>query len=119
MLEWTIKNGDDKLKEEITRTRNGFDSWFETLWSNRCTRERMLSEDSPLQHVYYKMTKPFEEVKEMYPNEAKQECSDCGEYVSKWIETEFSFCDEYGCGMSLCEDCVDKMIKVANLWHCY
>ena len=28
VLEWKIKNGDDKLKEEIKRTKETFDKWF-------------------------------------------------------------------------------------------
>lgn len=112
MLKWRIRNGDDKLKDEIQRTKDGFDNWFKSGWEKRCTREKMLSEDSPLEHVYYKMTKTLEEIKEKYPYEALERCSDCGEYVDRWIETDFSFCDEYGCGMSLCKECADKIKKL-------
>ena len=31
VLEWKIKNGDDKLKEEIKRTKETFDEWCEKL----------------------------------------------------------------------------------------
>lgn len=115
MLEWKVGNGDEKLQESINNTKKGFDSWFERSWAKRCTKERMLSEDSPLEHVYYKMTKSFNEIKERYPYEALEQCSSCKEYVDKWIETSFSFCDEYGCGMVLCKDCVDEVIKKAKL----
>ena len=109
MLKWEIKNGDDKLREEIKETKASFDSWYKGCWEKRYTKEQMLSKNSPVEHVYYKMTKTFEEVKEKYPLSAKKDCSSCGEYVDKWIETEFSFCDEYGCGISLCKECADKL----------
>lgn len=109
MLKWEIKNGDEKLKEEINRVKNDFDNWFNNSWAKRCTREQMLSKNSPLQHVYYKMTKSPEEIKEKYPYETLQKCSSCGEYVDIWIETEFSFCNEYGCGMTLCKKCVNEL----------
>ncbi len=69
----------------------------------------MLSPESPCEHVYYKMCKTFDEVKEKYPLEAQEICSSCGEYTDKWIETSFSFCDEYGCGMVLCKKCAEKL----------
>lgn len=109
MLKWKIKNGDDKLRKEIQNTKDTFDKWFNDYWARQCTKEKMLSENSPVEHVYYKMTKSFEEVKKKYPLNAKQQCSSCGKYVNKWIETEFSFCNEYGCGMSLCKKCGDKL----------
>lgn len=72
----------------------------------------MLSENSPVPHVYYKVCKPFQEVKENFPYAALEKCSSCGNYVDKWIETSFSFCDEYGCGMSLCTQCANKLKNV-------
>ena len=77
-------------------------------------QRKMLSENSPLEHIYYKMTKPFKEIKEKYPIEAKEKCSSCGKYVDKWIETKFSFCEEYGCGMSLCKECANKLKDVID-----
>lgn len=63
MLKWEIKNGDDKLKEEIERMKSTFDKWYENSgWVKTCSKEKMLNENSPLEHVYYKMTKTFEEV---------------------------------------------------------
>lgn len=109
MLVWKIKTGDEKLEEEIQRTKESFEHWFRDCWAHRCSREQMLSPDSPLEHVYYKMCKTFEEVKEKYPEEALEKCSSCGEYTSLWLETAFSFCDEYGCGMALCPKCADKL----------
>lgn len=41
--------------------------------------------------------------------EGTERCSSCGKDVEEWIETEFSFCDEYGCGMALCKDCAEKL----------
>lgn len=112
MLEWKIKNGDDKLKKGIQRTKETFDEWFKNYWWGQCTREEMLGENSPIQHVYYKMTKTFDEVKEKYPEDALEMCSCCGRYVDRWIETEFSFCNEYGCGMSLCKKCANELKEV-------
>lgn len=116
MLKWEIKNGDDKLRHEIKRQKEGFDRWFSSYWDTKCSREKMLSENSPIEHVYYKMCKTFDEVKEKYPFEAKEQCSSCGEYVDEWIETSFSFCDEYGCGMSLCKDCSEKLYIQLGKW---
>lgn len=114
MLDWKIKNGDDKLKEEIKECKETFDNWFNQFWSSRVTREKMLSKDSPVPSVYYKMTKSFDDVKKEYPLSAKQQCNSCGKYVDKWIETNFSFCDEYECGIHLCKDCADNFSKMAD-----
>lgn len=114
MLKWEIKNGDDKLRAKIKNAKEGFDAWYNSYWKEKCSKERMLSKYSPVEHIYYKMTKTFEEVKKKYPYDAKQECSSCGEYVDKWIETEFSFCNEYGCGMSLCKECAEKFKSVID-----
>ena len=114
MLNWRIKNGDNKLKDEIKHIKLTFDDWYKRSWEKQCTREKMFSDSSPVEHVYYKMTKSFKEVKEKYPYEALQKCSSCGKYVDRWIETEFSFCAEYGCGMSLCKECANKLKGVIN-----
>jgi len=42
-------------------------------------------------------------------DEALEKCSSCDKYVDRWVETDFSFCDEYGCGISLCKECVKKL----------
>ena len=119
MLVWNIKTGDEKLAETIQRTKDTFDSWFSNYWAHRCSREQMLSPASPLEHVYYKMCKSFEEVKEKFPEEALERCSSCGEMTDLWLETSFSFCDEYGCGMSLCPKCakglklkIEEMLRI-------
>ena len=114
MLKWEIKNGDDKLREDINYTKTSFDEWFSIYWQRECTREKMLSEESPVYHLYYKMTKTFEEIKKEYPYDALQQCSSCEEYVDKWIETKFSFCNEYNCGMSLCKKCADELSNLTN-----
>ena len=111
ILEWKIVTGDEKLRIEIQKCKDTFENWFNGHWSKRCTREKMLSEDSPIEHVYYKMCKSFDEVKEKYPLEATERCSSCGKDVSEWIETSFSFCDEYGCGMTLCRECAETLHK--------
>ena len=111
ILEWKIVTGDEKLRREIQKCKDTFESWFGSYWARNCTREKMLSPDSPIEHVYYKMCKSFDEVKEKYPLEATERCSSCGKDVSEWIETSFSFCDEYGCGMTLCKDCAEILHK--------
>lgn len=116
MLKWTVAIGDEKLKREIERVKRDFDKWFSNYWDSRCSKEKMLSETSPVEHIYYKMCKSFEEVKEKYPYEAKERCSSCGKHVDEWIETSFSFCDEYGCGMSLCKDCTEKLYIQLGEW---
>ncbi|MBK5239862.1 hypothetical protein [Clostridium sp.] len=114
MLKWEIKNGDEKLKDEIKSTKDSFETWYKNCWSKSCTKEKMLSENSPVYHVYYKITKTFAEVKKKYPLKALKECSSCGKYVDKWLETSFSFCDEYGCGMSLCKDCLGELKELMD-----
>lgn len=110
MLNWEVMTGDQKLQATIDDTKNVFDSWFAKYWGNgRVTREQMLSPRSPVLHVYHKMCLPFDEVKKLHPSEAKERCSDCGEEVEKWISATFSFCDEYDCGMSLCQKCAGKL----------
>ena len=69
---------------------------------------------SPVEHIYYKMCKTFDEVKEIYPLSAKEECSSCGEHVDRWLETSFSFCNEYGCRMVLCEKCAKDLVNKIN-----
>ena len=49
--------GDEKLEKEIQRCKETFDSWFNNYWASRCSREKMLSPESPVEHVYYKMCK--------------------------------------------------------------
>lgn len=109
MLEWKVRTGDELLRRGIENTKATFDSWYNQHWSKKCTREEMLSENSPLEHVYYRMTKTFEEIKAKYPGDALKQCSSCNKYVDRWLETEFSFCDEYGCGMTLCKECATKL----------
>ena len=39
-------------------------------------------------------------------------CAVCGRVLvdqERVIDMEFSFCDEYSCGMVICSSCVDKM----------
>lgn len=108
-LKWKIVTGDEKLKNAIKRLKETFDKWFYEHWLHKISREEMLSPNSPLPHIYYKMCKTPEEVKEKFPYEALETCSSCGETTDIWIETEFSFCDEYGCGMKLCPDCAREL----------
>ena len=114
ILEWKVMTGDEKLEKEIQRCKETFDSWFNNYWASRCSREKMLSPESPIEHVYYKMCKTFDEVKEKYPLSAKEECSSCGERIDRWLETSFSFCNEYGCGMVLCEKCAKDLANKIN-----
>lgn len=116
MLEWKVATGDEKLQHSIDRMKQTFDSWFDNYWAHKVSREKMLSPESPVPRVYYLMCLPFDEVKEKLPNEAMEKCSDCGEMTDLWIETSFSFCDEYDCGMSLCPKCCEKLrLKIEEL----
>lgn len=109
MLEWEVMNVDKKLDREIERTKKEFDKWFSGYWQHVVSREKMLSDSSPCLSVYYKMCKTKDEIKEKFPLEGTERCSSCDKDVEEWIETEFSFCDEYGCGMALCKDCAEKL----------
>lgn len=44
-------------------------------------------------------------------NTCEKECKNCGNHGKKWIETSFSFCDEYGCGIAFCEKCAKDLSK--------
>lgn len=114
MLIWEIKNGDDELRNEIKHKKKTFDKWFERCWSNRCTKEKMLSKDSPSQWTYYLMTKPIDEIKKRFQGAGVCQCSSCGEYVGEWIETEIcsEFCSDNGCKLVLCKECFSKLKKL-------
>lgn len=118
MLEWKITNADEKMQQEIQRCKETFDDWFyrQTDWHKRITKEEFLSENSPLPRVYYKMCKTPDENKERFGKSFMENCSSCGALTDTWIETSFSFCDEYGCGMSLCKECAKALqIKLIEL----
>ncbi len=114
MLEWKISNQHEKLQKVVINVKNTFDSWFSGYWSKTVTKERMLSENSPIPRAYYLMCKSEDETLEKFPNEGKETCSSCNKMTDKWIETEFSFCDEYGCGMVLCKDCAKELKDKIN-----
>lgn len=109
MLTWNVVTGEEKICRRIKATRESFDGWFRNFWAHRITREEMLSPDSPLPHVYALMCLPPEKAKEAAPRDYFEVCSDCGKNTAIWIETTFSFCDEYGCGLSLCPECAKKL----------
>jgi hypothetical protein len=107
MSEWKIVTGDEKLQQEIEELKTTFDKWFNSYWSDKCTKEQMLSENSPLQTAYYKMTKTLDEVKEKYPLYAKETCDFCNKYVDIWIESRiYSLDDSRVC---ICKDCIEKL----------
>lgn len=41
-------------------------------------------------------------------------CDVCGSTPKHIWHSEFSFCDEYGCGMDLCDKCILVMAKAAR-----
>jgi hypothetical protein len=103
------------MTHEIKRCKETFDNWFRNSgWSKQYTKEEFLSEKSPLPYVYYKMCKSPEELKKEFGKCFKETCSSCGEQSDTWIETSFSFCDEYGCGMNLCPKCAEKLRDKIN-----
>lgn len=114
MLEWKIVTRDEKLKQTIDVMKKTFNSWFEKCWSGKISKEKMLSEESPLLHVFYKMTKPIEEVKILLPHEGMEVCSSCEQEVDSWIEAGFSFCDKYECGIHLCKNCAKALRDKIN-----
>lgn len=109
MLEWKVVTGEEKICKSIEDMKRRFDSWFCTYWAKRVTRDQMLSPDSPLPHVYALMCLPPEKAKEIAPGSYFETCSDCGKNAEIWVETTFSFCDEYGCGISLCPEGAKKL----------
>ena len=109
MLEWKVVTGEEKIRARIEETKKNFDGWFRNYWATRVTKEQMLSPESPLPHVYALMCLPPEKAKESVPSAYFETCSDCGKDTAIWIETTFSFCDEYGCGLSLCPECAKKL----------
>jgi hypothetical protein len=40
-----------------------------------------------------------------------QKCDTCGKVTRYVWRSEFSFCDEYGCGMDLCDECILKLAR--------
>lgn len=109
MLEWKVVTAEEKFADLKRRTEQEFDDWFNAYWASRCSRDTMLSPESPLPHVYATMCLPAEDAKLICPYNYYEVCSDCGGKTDIWLETSFSSCDEYGCGMSLCPDCVRKL----------
>lgn len=103
MLEWSIVTGDEKLEKTIEREKAHLERWGNTNDAFLVPAERS--------RRFYFTNMPFEKVKEKFPQEAKQVCSSCGESTEIWLETEFSFCDEYGCGMCLCPKCAESLRK--------
>lgn len=114
MLEWKVVTGEEKLIRKIKDMKERFEGWFRDFWEHKCTKEQMLSPESPLPHIYALMCLPPEQVKEEYPSYFYEKCSDCGNDTAIWIETSFSFCDEYGCGMTLCPRCARKLKRAIN-----
>jgi len=41
-------------------------------------------------------------------------CKSCGKEATRVLKTDFSFCDEYDCNMTLCEVCVKELIVEAQ-----
>lgn len=42
-------------------------------------------------------------------------CNICGKDMpldEKFLKLEFSFCDEYGCGMGICKPCLDELVRL-------
>ena len=109
MLEWKVVTGEEKFQRLKEGMKHRFDEWFSSVWAHKYSREEMLSPQSPLPHVYALMCLPSEEARKIHPSDYYEECSDCGKRTDIWLETDFSFCDEYGCGMSLCPDCARKL----------
>ena len=109
MLEWKVMSGEKKFNKRKRDFEENFEDWFADHWRHKCSRETMLSPQSPLTHIYALMCLPIEDAKLICPSNYYEQCSDCGKSVDRWIETEFSFCEEYGCGMGLCLECAKKL----------
>lgn len=123
MIKWEFKTGDEELKKSIQKIKEDFDEWFGEFWENRISRDKMLSEESPVRHVYYKVCKSFEEVKKEYPYANKEQCNFCDNYVEEWFEGTFSNL-EYECGdnifFNICHKCIkdiNKMEVTNNYLH--
>lgn len=43
---------------------------------------------------------------------SSDECNICGKSYASMIHAEFSFCQEYSCGITFCKKCVNKMKKL-------
>ena len=105
---WKLKTGDEQLQEEMSRIRSTFDDWFNNYWSKKVSREYMLGDKSPVPHIAYKMTKTFDEIKDLYPHETLLLCVSCYKYVDKCVVSNFE-CEEYNFEVRLCQDCVEEM----------
>lgn len=99
MLEWKIGTQREAIKlerkrlEQVVSTKlslkSGMSKWI-TDWLSKTDEELMQT------------------------NTKKKTCCNCGEYVDRWIETDFSFCDEYDCGIAFCEDCAKEIANKFN-----
>lgn len=111
MFDYKIVTEDQRLFEIIENCKETFDSWFDHHWANNVARGQMLSEDSPLPHVYYKMTKSFDEVKRLLPDEGKVECSSCECLVSEWIEI-----GDDNNSLRICKECSIDLQETLYEW---
>jgi hypothetical protein len=83
MLEWLAKPDDEHLKEELT-----IKNW---------TAEDDCVEFDPQQDYI----------------ESGYCCNICFKPKRYLLKTSFSFCNEYGCGMSICKECAAKIGELA------
>lgn len=113
MIQWELKKGNKKLKEEISYWKENFNKWFDEHWSGKISKEEILSENSPVKDIYYKMTKSLEEIIEEFPYSNKEQCDFCDDYVDEWFKGTFDNL-EYKSGINvsfnICSKCLEDII---------
>lgn len=104
MTEWKIVKALDLIKEERKRL----------LHLKETDKEWNIN--TKLQYRWAWMLKWLAKTDEEHLRECTlgSNCSSCGEMQTEWLECEFSFCDEYGCGMSLCKECIDALYELSR-----
>lgn len=88
MLDWKIDTQLNRIQKERKRIQKIEESKLPSFYI-----EYLKQTDEEL------TTKGFEKIR----------CKNCGESFSESISTEFSFCDEYDCGIDLCKPCAAKL----------
>ncbi len=82
---------EERRKELIAHLAGRYSNWDKDIWGPTLL-------ETPTEEVYEKDHDVSDKIT----------CALCGKkwkIDEKFIRLEFSFCDEYNCGMSICSDC--------------
>ena len=106
---WFITTGKEMIenkRKRLLELKNSDSEWWNSLWSDGARKQfgdNLIEKDGTI----YPSGNLFDEHK----------CNVCGRippFDEKVIVMEFSFCEEYGCGMVICKECIKKFYKEIN-----